>query len=120
MVARTNQVGDREDFGRVSRGDGHRACRTLEGRDACRDGVGGRVGQASVHVARLGERELRGAVCGVVELKGGRRVDGERRGAGRGVRRKAGMNLERVEVGAGILGKGGVEFECHVFLLLYY
>ena len=118
MVAGAHQVGEGQNLGGVTGGDGHRAGTTLDGGHAGGHGIGGGVGQAAVDVARLGERELGGGVGRGVKLEGGRRVDGKRRGTGRGIGLQTGMDLQGVEVLGGVLGEVGVQLESHFVLLL--
>jgi len=113
VVARTHDVGDGEDLGRMAGGNRHGTGTTLDGGHASGNGIGGGVGETSVDVAWLGERELGGTVGGIIELERGGGVDGQRCGAGGGVGGEAGMNLQGVEVLLGILGEGGIEFEGH-------
>ena len=93
MVTRTRQVGDGKDLRCMAGGDGNRTRGPLDCGDARGDGIGGGVGQATVDVAGLGERELGGTVRSVIKLERGGGVDGQRRRAGGGIRRQTGMYL---------------------------
>ncbi len=117
MVAGAHEVGEGENLGRVARGDGHGTGRALDGGDAGGNGVGGGVGQATVDVTGLGQGELGGAVLGGVELECGGGIDRQGSGAGHRVGGEAGVNLQGVEVLAGVLGKSGIKLERHGFLL---
>jgi hypothetical protein len=113
VVAGPRDVEDREDLGRMARGDrdGRRAM--LERGDARGDGVGRGVGQAAVDVARHLERELSGGIGRVLELEGGGLVDGKGRGPGDGIGGKPRVHLKGVEVGFGVVGEAGIELEGH-------
>ena len=99
LVARLHQRVHGQELGRVAGGDGERRGAALERRDALLEHGAGRVADARVDVAERLQAEQRRGMVDVVEDEGGGLVDRRRPRAGRGVRRRAGMDREGVEAG---------------------
>ena len=97
VVARTGQVEDRERLRGLTGGQEQCGDAAFERGDALLDDVLGRVHDAGVDVARLGEAEQRGGVVGVVERVRRRLVDRQRPGVGGDVGRLACVDLLGLE-----------------------
>ena len=99
LVARLHQRVHGQELGRVAGGDGETRGAALERRDALLEHGAGRVADARVDVAERLQAEQRRGMVDVVEDERCRLVDRRRPRAGRGVRRRAGMDREGVEAG---------------------
>ena len=97
MVADLGEVENGERLGRLPRGDEERTDAALEVGDPVLHDLVGRVADAGVDRAELGQREARGRLCGIVEDIGRGLVDRQGAGTGRGVRGLAGVDLAGLE-----------------------
>jgi hypothetical protein len=97
VIAGAGDVQDREGDGRRSRTEGERRHAALESCDALLEHVVRRVHDPRVDVAGLAQAEEVGGVVGAVERVGGGLVDGDGARVGRGIRRLAGVQGERLE-----------------------
>lgn len=105
VVAGAGDVEDREGRGSLPGRQEQRGHATLESGDALLDHIGGRVHDAGVDVARLGQPEQRGGVVGVAERVRRRLVDRQRPGIGGAVGALTCVDLLRLEAPA----RGGVD-----------
>ena len=85
IVARLADVLNGEQRGGLARGESQRSDAAIEGGDALLEHRGGRVHDAGIDVAELGQTEQIGGMLAVAELIAGRLVDRDRDGVGRRV-----------------------------------
>jgi hypothetical protein len=105
-------VQDREGRGGLPGRQEQRGHTALESGDALLDHVGGRVHDAGVDVARLGQPEQRGGVVGVAERVRRRLVDRQRPGIGGAIGALTYVDLLRLEA-PGV--RAVFEFGCHYY-----